>query len=331
MSGGFACSALTKIWFAHRAPGSQVVHVVTTNPFFLPPLVAWAAAFRSEQTVFVLFDLYPDALVAAGWTKPGSRLARLLARVTRSGLRRCDATVFLGERLREHVETRYQPARLGRVIPVGADGSPFRNRPPGRVDEREPVTILYAGMMGRMHEIETLCTALAEPLPPGVVLRFQSMGPAYRDLCRRVHGGRAEFGGPLDDLRWSEAMQTAHVGLVTLAAGAEKVAMPSKTYSSLVSGQAVLAICPSDSDLADLIRHHDCGWVVTPGDVQALRQVWTEIASSREALHEKRTRAYQAGQTFYDMRPVAGQWRQLLVDLARAKTPERSTDRRTSR
>ena len=125
-------------------------------------------------------------------------------------------------------------------------------------------------------------------------------------------------------------MQTAHVGLVTLATGAEKVAMPSKTYSSLVSGQAVLAICPSDSDLADLIRQHDCGWVVTPGDVEALRQVLAEIASSRDALHEKRTRAYQAGQTFYDMRPVAGQWRQLLVDLARVRTSERSTDRKAS-
>jgi colanic acid biosynthesis glycosyl transferase WcaI len=243
--------------------------------------------------------------------------------VTRAGLRRCDATVFLGERLRQHVETRYQPARLARVIPVGADGSPFRNRPPRRCDGRESVVVLYAGMMGRMHEIGTLGAALAEPLPPGVVLRFQAMGPAYRDLCQRVPGTRAEFGGPLDELRWSEALQTAHVGLVTLAFDAEKVAMPSKTYSSLVSGQAVLAICPSDSDLADLIRRHDCGWVVTPGDVDALRQVLAEIASNREALHEKRTRAYQAGQTLYDMHPVAGQWRQLLTDLSRASACER--------
>lgn len=316
MSGGFACSALMRIWLARRAPGGQEVHVVTTNPFFLPPLVAWAAARRNEQSVFVLFDLYPDALVAAGWTKSGSRLARLLARVTRAGLQRCDATVFLGERLREHVESRYQPARLGRVIPVGADGAPFRDQPPRRVGAGEPVSILYAGMMGRMHEIETLCAALAEPMPAGVVLRFNAMGPAYRDLCQRVPIGRAEFGGPLDDLRWSEALQRAHVGLVTLAPGAEKVAMPSKTYSSLVAGQAVLAICPQDSDLAELVRQHDCGWVVTPGDVGTLRNVLTEIGSDREALHEKRTRAYRAGHSLYDMQPVAGQWRQLLNDLA---------------
>ena len=323
MSGGFACSALAKIWFERRAPGARVVHVVTTNPFFLPPLAAWAAALRNEQTVFVLFDLYPDALVAAGWTKADSWLARVLARVTRAGLRRCDATVFLGERLRKHVETRYQPARLGRVIPVGADGSPFRNRPPRRVDGREPVIVLYAGMMGRMHEIETLCAALVEPLPSGVILRFQAMGPAYRDLCHRVPAGHAEFGGPLDDLRWAEALKNAHVGLVTLAPGAEKVAMPSKAYSSLVSGQAVLAICPSDSDLADLIRQHDCGWVVTPGDVEALRKVLAEIASNRDALHGKRTRAHHAGQTLYDMHPVAGHWRQLLTDLSRAAACER--------
>src|SRR6188768_1164556 len=59
MSGGFACRVLLTIWFTRR-PAGQTVHLVTTNPFFLPPLVAWAVSLRNEQTVFVLFDLYPD-------------------------------------------------------------------------------------------------------------------------------------------------------------------------------------------------------------------------------------------------------------------------------
>ena len=41
--------------------------------------------------------------------------------------------------------------------------------------------------------------------------------------------------------------------------------MPSKNYSALVPGQAVLAACADDSDLEDLIREHECGWVVASG------------------------------------------------------------------
>jgi len=35
--------------------------------------------------------------------------------------------------------------------------------------------------------------------------------------------------------------------------------MPSKTYSAMMAGQAVLAIAPEDSDLVDLVKVADCG------------------------------------------------------------------------
>jgi len=39
-----------------------------------------------------------------------------------------------------------------------------------------------------------------------------------------------------------------------MAPGAEQVVMPSKTYSAMMAGQAVLAIAPEESDLVDLIK-----------------------------------------------------------------------------
>jgi hypothetical protein len=66
-------------------------------------------------------------------------------------------------------------------------------------------------------------------------------------------------------------MRTADVALVAIARGAEDVMMPSKTYSAMVTGQAILAVCPLASDLAETALGNDCGWVVEPGDVEGLR------------------------------------------------------------
>jgi len=53
--------------------------------------------------------------------------------------------------------------------------------------------------------------------------------------------------------------------------GAEQVVMPSKTYSAMMVGQAILAIALVESDLVDLIKTAGCGWCVEPGGLKVAR------------------------------------------------------------
>lgn len=313
MYGGFAW----KCWRNARASrASEPLRVVTTNPFFAPSLVQWAARGRGA-TINLVYDLFPDALIHAGGISRDSLLARGCSLLTRRAFRECDASVFLGERLRRHAELAYGPARHAVVIPVGADGGLFRDRPPEPLGRNAAVTVLYAGQMGRMHDTVTLRSVIccASGIPPGVRLRFQASGSGYARLRAGVDPGTCEWGGPLSDNEWSQVMGAAHVALVTMSEGAQQVVMPSKTYSALVAGQAVLAVCPLDSDLADLIRTHDCGWLVAPGDIAGLRCALQEIASDHAKLLRFRKNAYSAGHRHYDVRILAEQWRCLFHSL----------------
>jgi glycosyltransferase involved in cell wall biosynthesis len=170
--------------------------------------------------------------------------------------------------------------------------------------------------MGRMHDVETLAGAISAGIPFGLKLRFHASGSGYARLRAVVPNPAVEWGGSLDDRDWQKAMIAAQVALVTMTPGAENVVMPSKTYSALVAGQAILAVCPVNSDLADLVREHDCGWVVVPGDIAALRAVLAEIASVPGILQAKRQHAYDAGHRFYDAPVLAGQWMSLFDSLS---------------
>lgn len=312
LTGGFALACAFRLLRARwsRSP-LPVIRVVTSNPFFLP---AWVEFFssRRDRTVHLLFDLYPEALLAAGWTKRGSVLARIIARITRRTLRRCDATVFLGQRIEEHVSRVHARAPLSAVIPVGSGGALFREKRPQVVPKDRPVTVLYAGVMGRMHDVDTIAGVLASGLPSGLRLKAHATGRGAEWLRTQPGSDQVAWGGALADAEWERTMNEAAVGLITLSAGAERVAMPSKTYSALVAGQAVLAVCQKDSDLAALVREHDCGWVVEPGDVAGLRSTLELIASDRELLHAKRERAFAAGHGHYAMAPVARRWAELF-------------------
>lgn len=316
---------------ARRNRAQADVRVVTTNPFFAPALVARAGGAQ-VPTVNLLYDLYPEALIHAGSTSVGSWTARRCAAITRYALRECAATVFLGEHLRRHAEHAHGRARRAVVIPVGADGTPFRQRPPQPLPPDAPVRVLYCGQLGRMHDVATLIAAWqGEPaMFREVRWLFHASGTGYARLRKETGTPPGvSWGEALDDAPWREAMTSAHVALVTMAPGAERIVMPSKTYSALVAGQAILAVCPRDSDLADLVRRHDCGWVVEPGDVAGLRAVVSRWREMPAELHAKRAAAFAAGHRCYDMRPVGAQWLDLLRELQTARVSAPATSARS--
>lgn len=309
------------------------VRVVTTNPFFMPYLAALSCHSRDTRVVNLLYDLYPDAMEFAGVLRPGSWGARLLGGITAGALRRCDATVFLGERLREHTESKYGPAQRAVVIPVGADGAPFRGCMPVQATDQTSVTLLYCGNMGRLHDYRTIYDALQllrakEDFQAGVMARGRRLRVAihgngagfkkFRALAGADSGDAVwelVFGANLTGNAWAKQMRDADIALVTMSKGAERVLMPSKAYSALVAGQAILAVCTDDSDLADLVREHECGWVVSPGDASALAEILREIRTGPAKVLQKRQNAFRAGHEKYDLAVVARRWLDLVNEL----------------
>ena len=92
--------------------------------------------------------------------------------------------------------------------------------------------------------------------------------------------------------------------------------MPSKTYSAMMAGQAILAIAPENSDLVDLVKAADCGWFVEPGDVDELARVIKAIYTDPEGLLEKRQNAYLYAQAHLGQDRLVNEWLSALRDTA---------------
>ena len=301
---------------AETAPG---VAVVCTNTFYAPAVAVRAARRLGLRVVNWVFDLFPDVLVESGKIAAGGLWDHRLGRLAWATFRAADANVFLGERLKSYATTRYGEIPNALVIPVGADGEAFRSCPPQSRRAREPVRILYCGNLGRMHDTQTIADLLGESSPSGWTLEFRGHGAGFRQLASSVASGPSGaavlFGPGLPDEAWTEVLKAADVALVTMKHGAEGLVMPSKTYSAMVAGQAVLAICPRASDLADTVFRHDAGWVVEPGDVGHLREVLAGLAARPEEVLQKRRKAFAAAHQLYDQRAVAAHWKRLLASL----------------
>lgn len=301
----------------------QSIWVVCTNTFYAPLLAAWCSRSQRRQVVHLLYDLYPDVLVLAGSIRENRLPAAAIASVTGRTFRSCTANILLGERLQQYALAHYgENASPCEVIPVGANAEGLESEPT-ELGPDQAVRLLYCGNMGAMHDTATLAAGLRIWLAEGreeLEFAFHSVGAGYADFQHEFRGRypkRLKLGPGLDQGDWLQAMRQAQVGIVTMRMGAEKVLMPSKTYSAMMAGQAILAICPRQSDLADLVRQHDCGWVVEPGDRDGLLGIFDAIATmDSPTLQAKRLQAWNAAHELYDVKVLAKRWDDLFQRLA---------------
>lgn len=321
-----------RLGWACRRSGHAEIHVVATNPFFAP-WVAVMCTKGSSSVVHLVYDVFPRALVVAGRLDEQAITTRAIRRIVRQIFDRATINVFLGERLRRYAERDFGSISRSRIIPVGADAKPFLHSAPEVPPAGTPIDVLYCGNLGAMHDVETLVAAIRtiekRSRPPALTLTFHTSGSLYRSFKVRTMAISERvatwlhLSEPLADKAWVARMAGAHVALVTMKAGSECVVMPSKTYSALAAGQAILAVCPVDSDLAEIVVRYDCGWVVAPGSTDELVRVFDEIASRPDLVQRKRENAFRAGQLDYSELAVGKLWGELfdgLSDLSAART-----------
>jgi glycosyltransferase involved in cell wall biosynthesis len=260
-------------------PGRPLLFIVSNPPFM--PVFGWMAGkLRGQKYVLLFYDIYPEALIRFLGLPRRSLIARAWGSLNRLALKNAAATITISPGMADLL-ARYAPpgaARRISIIPTWEDVDFIRPVPKeqnefarkhGQVGKW---TVVYSGNIGNVHDVSML-TRVAERLRAESDIRFLiiSDSPKRIDLERDAAGrGLSNMTFlPLQDGRtFPLALACGEVGIVALAAGGEGISMPSKVYSTMAAGSAVLGLSGPSSDLASLIRTCACGINVSPGDVQ---------------------------------------------------------------
>ena len=291
---------LQLLWYS-MVRRSPEITVVCTNTFYAP-LIAALAAGKRGRVVHLVYDLFPDALIQAGQIADGGLAERILSRLAKLTFQRCHANVFLGSKLLQHARQRHGEIPNASVIPVGADSSRIKASWPKKALEMKPITVLYCGNMGRMHDVDTVLGYLgreSDCLKSASQMRllFHASGVGYerlkRELNRSLKRKDVEIAlrSSLPEAQWIEVLREAEVALVTMTSGAERIVMPSKAYSALLAGHAILAVCERNSTGRETCWSMTVDGWFRPA-MQPVRKSWKRSERTRRTIR-KRERAYE--------------------------------------
>lgn len=285
---------LAAAWHGWRMARADVVVTMSTPPM-LALVGAVIKALRGSRHVMWEMDLYPDVAIALGVIRPEAIWTRALKALAQAARRKADAIIVPGECMRRKLLGVGIPAARVHTAENWADEAPSRPRPRG---QSGPLNILYAGNLGLSHEIDTICRVVEASWGNGR-LRFVFSGggalrPKLEGFCRLKRLDHVSFLPYQSQVGQSELLAEADVGLVTQRSETAGMLVPSKIYRLMGAAIPVLFIGPGESQAAQSILRHKCGWQFECGDWQGILDQLYRLDESRELIVEAGLRGRQA-------------------------------------
>ncbi len=326
-------------WRTFRAMSAHRDHFALLAT--IPPLVPWVAPlarrlFGLRYAVFVT-DIYPDLLVRMKMIREDGLLHRLLRRLAAASLLRADHVITLSQEMEQTLRRQLPSGEDVKitVIPNWVDTGfiePVPRRENPFALEHDLVgkfVVMYSGAFGATHDIESIVEA-AESLTDLEDVRFVLIGKGTRG--REVDEYVRQKALPnllrlpwqtLEMVRYSLTCADCHI--VSLDLGYQGISMPSKTYTSLASEAAILAVSPPGTELVNLLSRHDCGIWIRPRNADDLVQAIRKLHGDRDLLRRYQRNARSAAERCYDVRVCTEKYHELLgPSLARMRSAGRN-------
>jgi glycosyltransferase involved in cell wall biosynthesis len=325
----FTVLALVRLLQGH---GDDDAVLVLSNPPILP-LVAWVNyRLRGVPYAYLVYDVYPDMAVELGYLKRGRVVSRAWDRLMRPVYRDADRVVVPGESMERHLTEKLEDDDFDpdciEVIPNWEDDDFIQPRAKEdndfawENDTVEKFTLLYSGNVGRFHELETAIDAIA---------RLESRGREDSQLLVIGDGARKEeLQGEvqrrnIDNVRFlpfqplerlPETLTCGDASLVGIKPEMEGMCVSSKLYSSLAAGMPIMAVVGADDEVARVVREHDCGRCVPPGDAETAADVLAEWADSLETVEALGRNARECFEEHYTVDHALRQYAELFETVA---------------
>ena len=257
-----------------------------------PPIHGMTAAFikkvRHKPIVYDIQDIFPDSLVGTGLAKKGGLLWKIGRMIEDFTYRNVDRIVVISQDFKKNIMAKGVPEEKIQVIYNWVDENattPVADDDNELFEEfgigKDKFRVVYAGNLGNAQNIEVILEA-ARILKDNKNIEFIIFGKGglEEDIREAIKNEQ------LDNLRIlplqpyervAKVYGLGHVCIVACKPGLGGAAMPSKTWSIMSSGRAVLANF-DEGELKNIVEDNLCGIFTKAGDLDAFVNAIVELA-----------------------------------------------------
>ena len=257
-------AAFVHLLFVVWRRGKNCHLVLVSNP----PLTVFIPLFTRKKFSFVVYDLYPDSLFSQGFLRKESFIGRWWIRQNKKVFAKAERVFTLSEDMKkavaqyvaeEKIKIVYNWAHNEHMKPIAKEENPFL----ADLKLRDKFIVLYSGNMGMTHDIDIMVD-VANRIKDNDKIHFLFIGEGAKKAIIERKITEYKLSNctilpfqPLEVLPYS--MGAADVAVVTTDAKQSGLSVPSKTYTYLATGAALLCLAEEDTELGKLVKEHHVG------------------------------------------------------------------------
>ena len=269
-----------KGWIKENKKRSYNLIFAVSNPPINPVIGLKLKKVFNAPFVYMNWDLYPQVIEATIKNPFVKIVCKAWHTWNNKHYPEIDRILTIGNIMAESMKRPMKSPIDVTVLPIAVDteylkpiskkDNPFAEKY-GLTDK---FVVLYSGKMGMGHNIELILDA-AELLKENDQIQFVfiGFGPKYSVVEKYIeeHKSKNILLLPLqpDDV-FPYSMACGDVGIVTQEASMAHLFMPSKVYSMMACGEAIIGIGTDYDDLSSLIKYKKIGMSVVDGSANTL-------------------------------------------------------------
>lgn len=242
---------------------------------------------RKKKVIYNLQDIFPDSLVTSGICGADSTLMKIGRKMENFTYRNADVIITITDDMKANVVSKGVDPEKVKVVRNWIDVNriqPVKKEDNKLFDElnllRDKFYVVYAGNLGKVQGVEVVLEAAAL-LRDKENIRFVIFGNGSEEenIREKAKGMPNLSIFPLQPMdRVSEVYSLGNVSIVPCKPGTGGSGMPSKTWTIMATGTAIIASFDLGGEMQRTIRDAECGYCVQAGDVSALAEKIEEMS-----------------------------------------------------
>lgn len=281
--------------------------IVASNPPFTFFCVWIINLVKGSPYALIILDIYPDVIHETGMVQKDTILIRVWEALNRKILNKAEIIFTISEGLADKVKKYTDNPNLV----VIRDWTNKSIKPMKRSDNTlvsklgisGKTVIMYSGNIGVTHDLTFLIKVAKDvSLCKDVVFIIIGSGPYYeklRELARQQFVENILFLPPQDDNNFPKYLALADFGVVTLVGNAHNSSVPSKIYSYLGVGAAIIAVVDKPSEIDKIITENGCGLSYSRDRIEELTSKIKEVIQRPEEINNMKENALKASREKY--------------------------------
>lgn len=266
--------------------------IIATSPQLLVGISGWLLGrVKRVPVTLEVRDIWPDAILASGVSRPGSRLAKTLSAISRFLYRRCDHIVVVTPAFIEELVSRWRvPSEKISMIVNGVETNLFAPGDSASAKQKlgldKRFVVSYVGTVGLAHGIRTVLDAAPRisSSHPDVLFLIVGEGAEREQLeeeARRRRLSNVVFEGQKARTEIPAILQASDACLVLLKrTDAFKQVIPTKMLEFMSSGTPV--ILGVEGQAREIVESANGGICIEPENVDELIAAIERLKSSRK-------------------------------------------------